>query len=280
MPGITSPHIAPELGMLLNKLATEAILENDPLFFPHNYADRGDREIAAFFAAILATGNRRAILSKLEILFKTMGPSPASFVTNFKIAKGKKLLNGFKHRFYTTNDIIGLIFALKKTLKRYESLENIFAEGLKNNDTEQKGCVDYCRLKGAIAYFVKYLKKSAEQYGFPIKSSLLPDPQGNSAFKRINLFLRWMVRKGGFDLGLWTCLGPESLIIPLDIAVGRAANCLKLTEKVTNTWRKAEEITISLLKYDPKDPVRFDFALSQYCRGEKFCAECLLRQVA
>lgn len=271
-----------DIGKLLDRLVREAgkpELDNDPLRFPHQYKDRVDKEVVAFFAAILATGNRSAILSKLTLFFNTMGPSPASFVNNFKIKKEDNPINSFKHRFYTTHDITGLIFALKAAYKDYNGLENLFIEGLNSSELKQKGCSDYCNLKSAIAHFIKYLAKSAELNRFPIHSSLLPNPEGNSPFKRINLFLRWMVRNGKPDLGLWTCMGQESLIIPLDVAIGRAGKCLGFTDKSTNNWRKAEEITSALKKIDHRDPVRFDFALSQYCRGKGFCTECSLRQV-
>ena len=270
------------LNRLVKRAGTRRALMNDPLQFPRRYNNRKDQEVVAFFSAILAWGKRSIIISKLEDLFGRMGPSPANFVFSYE-AKRQNLgpLRDFKHRTFSDRDVAGLTLAVKGAYKIYGNLEGLFENCLEETGEYQDAWSDErISLKEPLSCFVSKLRNEAARSGYPLVQNLLPDPMAGSACKRLILFLRWVVRRGEFDLGLWTCIGPESLIVPLDLILGRAGRCLGFTKRAANDWKAAEEITDALRKYDHLDPVRFDFALSQIgCppeRGKVSCRNCVL----
>lgn len=284
-------NLKKELGLLLEELCKDSqddsFLENDPLKFPRKYSNKLDIEISAFFSALMAWGKRAIILNKLEDLFGRMQPSPYEFVMRYTVRRNNLgAIAGFKHRTYKDKQVAGIILALKSAIEKYDNLESLFKEGL--NMAEAQGINDdgYMRLKFAIGHFVEMLKKFSSSAGFPLSNRHLPSPlQGESACKRMNLFLRWMVRKDGFDLGIWNCLQPGSLLVPLDLVVGRAGQCLGLSEKkAPNKWATAVQITESLKLFDVKDPTRFDFALSQIGCGPEgsfqACRKCRFVEIA
>lgn len=280
-----------DLGVLLAELCKDAndksFIENDPLKFPRKYSDKLDIEISAFFSALMAWGKRKIILNKLEDLFGRMQPSPAKFVMNYNVHRNNLgTISGFKHRTYNDKHIAGLVLALKTAIEKYGDLESLFQEGLDMAQAQGLPDDDYMKLKFAIGHFVNVLKNFSASAGFPLSNRHLPSPlDGESACKRMNLFLRWMIRKDGFDLGIWNCMQPDSLLVPLDLIVGRAGQCLGLTKKkAPNKWETAVEITESLKLFDALDPTRFDFALSQLGCGPEgdlqACKKCRFGIVA
>lgn len=284
-------HPKNELGLLLEELCRDAqdasFIENDPLKFPRRYTDKLDIEIAAFLSALMAWGKRAIILKKLEELFDRMQPSPWQFVRNYKAQKSNLgALAGFKHRTYNDKNIAGIILALKTTIEKYGDLESLFKEGLDMAEAQGLNDENYSALRFALGHFVEMLKKFSAAAGFPLSNRHLPSPvQGDSACKRMNLFLRWMIRKEGFDLGIWNCMPPASLLVPLDIIVGRAGQCLGFTRrKAPNKWETAVQITEALKAFDAADPTRFDFALSQIGCGPEgdfeSCKKCRFRNIA
>jgi len=227
----------------------------DPLQFPHQFNNLADIEIAAFISSIFAYGNVTQINNTLKTIFEKLGKSPAEFLSLTNPTHIEKIFKGFKHRFYTDVDIIIFFTFLNKTLIN-DSIKNIFYSGL-NSDEKN--------LKNAISSFSNYCLMGMKQlcnkeltHGMKF---MFPLPEKGSACKRMNLFLRWMVRKDELDFGLWNEIPASKLIIPVDTHIAQISKKLKLTNKTIANWQMAEEITKNLKKYDKRDPVKYDFAL-------------------
>ncbi|MGQ0507915.1 MAG: TIGR02757 family protein [Myxococcaceae bacterium] len=253
----------------------------DPVELPHRYQDPRDIEVSALLSACLAYGRADLFKPKLVGLLEPMGASPAEYVRALRVPEVKSLLNGFVYRFNLPTDIAVLLFGMQRALKEYGSLEGLFGAQLQREGS----------LHGALAGFTAALRDVPMA---PLRKAmgperglhhLLPSPLGAGAAKRLNLFLRWMVRgPDAVDFGIWKSIPASVLLIPLDTHIGRIAKHLGLTRRTDLSWRTAEEITASLRKLDPQDPVRFDFALCHYgmsgvCptrpKGEN-CARCAL----
>ena len=220
------------------------------MLFAHRYEDPADREIVAFLAAALAFGRVASILASIEDLLARLGPSPRAAVESFR-SNGRiaRALDGFVHRWVSADDLRPALGAIGRLVRRHGSLEGAFPE----RGTPRK------RIEGFAA------RARAAVRG-PLRrgtAHLFASPAGGSACKRLCLFLRWVVRPAdGVDLGLWTCVAPRDLIVPLDTHVVRIARRVGLTHRRTPGWAMAEEITAALATIDPEDPVRFDFALA------------------
>ncbi len=228
----------------------------DPLEFPHKYSNSSDIEITAFIASIFAYGNVKQILNSLNGIEKIITHHPYEFVLNFS-KKEYKYLSKLKHRFYTSEDIISLFNILNSSLKNYGSLKKMF---LLYYFEEEKN------LKNSISSFVGNLVNLCTHCNknnsiTPGLRFMFPDPLKGSACKRMNLFLRWMIRKDELDFGLWKEIPTNKLVIPVDTHIARICKELKLTKRKTTSWLMAEEITENLKKYDRLDPVKYDFAI-------------------
>lgn len=253
----------------------------DPLEFPHRYQDPRDIEVSALLAAALAYGRADLFRPKVDALLKRMGGSPATFVRELDVAGARALLEGFVYRFNVGTDVAVLLLGMGRALREHGSLEALFLQGLRTRGSWH----------GALDAFTTALRDVPME---PLRAALgperglhhlLPSPLGAGAAKRLNLFLRWMVRgPDGVDLGIWKRVRPSALLIPLDTHIGRISKHLGLTRRNDLSWRTAEEVTASLRALDAKDPVRFDFALCHYgmsgvCpatpRADN-CARCLL----
>lgn len=226
----------------------------DPLEFPHRFSNDYDIEISAFIASVFAYGNVKQIISTLEKLHGTMGKSPYDFVKNYSPGKSAGKFSQIKHRFYTQEDITNFFCALNKIYNTYGSLKYLFLLYYFEKESN---------LKNSISLFSKHLLEicpAAGQASHGMKF-MFPDPYKGSACKRMNLFLRWMIRKDELDFGLWPEIKPSQLVIPVDTHVARICKELKLTKQKTVSWKMAEEITENLKKIDPADPVKYDFAI-------------------
>ncbi|MBT8379745.1 MAG: TIGR02757 family protein [Ignavibacteria bacterium] len=227
-------------------------LEPDPLQFPHMFSDKKDIEVMALIASVFAYGNVKQINSSLNKFLKIAENEPHKFIRNYKYSvKSKSLI----HRFYSENDVCKLFVFLQSAYNEYGSLENLFLAGLEEN---------HLNLKNTITNFSNYfLSKSEKEFGEISRGIrfMFPLPEKGSACKRMNLFLRWMVRKDELDFGLWNEIPTKKLIIPVDTHIARVCKELKLTKQKNVNWKMAEEITENLKKFDPKDPVKYDFAL-------------------
>jgi uncharacterized protein (TIGR02757 family) len=250
----------------------------DPVELVHRYSDPRDIEVSGLLAAALAYGRADLFKPRVAGLLEQMGDSPAGYVSELTVARAKKLLDGFVYRFNLGTDVAVLLMGAGATLRRLGSLEALVVEGLAQRET----------LHGALAHFTKQLRGAAPLGELRRRLGpdrglhhLLPHPLGAGAAKRLNLYLRWMVRgPDPVDLGVWRRISPAQLIIPLDTHVQRISRLLGLTKRNDLSWRTAEDVTASLRLLDPEDPVRYDFALCHYgmsgaCPARPVRANCL-----
>jgi uncharacterized protein (TIGR02757 family) len=229
-------------------------LEPDPLQFPHLFKDEKDIEVIAFIASVFAYGNVKQIISSLQKFLTIADNKPFSFIQNFDNAGAAKEFS-FVHRFYSTKDIIQFFHLLKLAYSKFDSLKNLFLLGYNEADNTTKNAItnfSNCFLDKAQKEFVELSRGLI--FMFPL-------PEKGSACKRMNLFLRWMVRKDELDFGLWREIPTSKLIIPVDTHVARICKQLKLTKRKNVSWKMAEEITENLKKFDANDPVKYDFAI-------------------
>ncbi len=232
-------------------------IKPDPLQFVYEYSDRRDMEVAAFLAAALAYGRVRQIQKSLSKLFAIMGDSPYRFVLHFNDAR-RRAFQTFKHRFTTGEDIAELLGLLRRILHGYGSIEGFFCGFLERSDPN---------VIPALTRFCASLRELyACTYGRPVRpgvSYLLTSPEKGSPCKRLNLFLRWMVREDGVDAGLWRCVDKARLVVPLDVHMGRLCRILGLCPHKSPSMAAAIRVTESFLEIQPADPVKYDFALSR-----------------
>jgi uncharacterized protein (TIGR02757 family) len=234
-----------------------AQIEPDPLQFPHLFKDEKDIEAMAFISSVFAYGTVAQIVNILNKIVGIMNNQPHKFIINVEKKNLKEKLEGLKYRFYNENDIESFFLSLKKIYYRHGSLKNLFLMNYREKEPN---------LKSGITAFSKemlnttYSENGKNELSDGVKF-MFPLPEKGSACKRMNLFLRWMVRKDELDFGLWNDIPAEKLIIPVDTHIAKIAGKLKLTSRKVVNWNMAEEITEKLKKYDPDDPVKYDFAL-------------------
>jgi len=227
----------------------------DPLEFLHLYENFYDIEIAGIISSIFAYGNVKQIISTLNKIHKIMNYEPHKFILNFDFEKDKILFENIKYRFYTSQDIAILFSILNFIYKNYGSLKNLFLQNYDEEEINLKNAISKFSLE-LILISEKLLGKSTSGIKF-----MFSDPYSGSACKRINLFLRWMIRKDELDFGIWNEIPPNKLVIPVDTHIARICKELKLTELKNVNWKMAEEITENLKKFDPIDPIKYDFAI-------------------
>ncbi len=228
-----------------------AFIETDPVCIPHLFSRQQDIEIAALFAAIFAWGNRTTIISKSTLLLQLMDMAPYEFVMHHQEADLKKLLS-FKHRTFNTTDLLYFIHFLRHHFLHYPSLSTAFTNWMHPGDQDTSNA-----LNGFYSYFFSLEDAPART------RKHIATPSKNATCKRLNMFLRWMVRRDqcGVDFGLWNVLSPAQLICPIDLHVARVARKFKLLTRKQTDWQAALELTSNLKKMDPHDPVKYDFAL-------------------
>jgi uncharacterized protein (TIGR02757 family) len=255
--------LKPLLDQFLNESRQVERIAFDPIEFPHRYKHPRDVEVAALLSAALAYGRVDLFKPKIEGLLSQMGASPAEYVAALTMPRAVKLLDGFVYRFNLPADIAVLLFGMKHALRTHGSLEGLFLSGLV---ADEDGA-----WHRALAHFTASLRdvdeKAIKRALGPTRGlgHLLPTPLGPGAAKRLNLYLRWMVRgPDEVDFGVWKKISPSRLLIPLDTHIGRIAKHLQLTKRSDLSWRTAEEITAALRLIDPLDPVKYDFALCHY----------------
>ena len=230
-------------------------LEPDPLQFPHKFTDEKDIEAMAFIASVFAYGNVKQINHTLNKVVNLMNNKPYEFIINYNSKTSSKSLKGLKHRFYTENDISRLFQIMNLAYNEFASLKNLFLSGFNVQDGNTKDGIS------SFSYLLIHLyRKSFGKESRGVKF-MFPLPEKGSACKRMNLFLRWMVRKDELDFGLWNEIPVSKLIIPVDTHVASICAELKLTTRKNVSWKMAEEITENLKKFDPDDPVKYDFAI-------------------
>ncbi|MFY0591237.1 TIGR02757 family protein [Roseivirga sp.] len=226
-------------------------IENDPICIPHAYSLKQDIEITAFWAAILAWGQRITIINKCKTLFEMMDNQPYDFILNHQENDLKPFLN-FKHRTFNDIDTLYFITYLKSFYQKHDSLEQAFLYGIKDGDaTIENGLIEFHNQFFSLEEAPSRTRKH------------IATPARKSACKRINMFLRWMVRQDdqGVDFGIWKGIKPSQLVCPCDVHVERVGRRLGLIKRKQVDWQTALELTENLKQFDPFDPVKYDFAL-------------------
>lgn len=228
-----------------------SFIKSDPVCIPHLFTKKQDIEIAGFFAALFSWGNRTTIINKSKELIHLMSNAPHQFVMGCSDKELQRLQN-FKHRTFNSTDLLYCMEFFKFHYANHQSLETAFTQWMhKKDDTVENA------LRGFHHYFFS-LPDIPERTRKHIAT-----PEKNSSCKRLNMFLRWMVRqdKNGVDFGLWKNITPSQLICPLDVHVLRVAKRLHLLQRKQSDWQAALELTANLCKLDKQDPVKYDFAL-------------------
>jgi uncharacterized protein (TIGR02757 family) len=227
----------------------------DPIHIVRRFERADDREIVGFCAAALAFGRVASVLQSIERLLEVVGPHPAAYVRSFDVKQAGDF-SGLGHRWIRSADLVALIRILRGMLDRSGSIEQFFAEGYEAGASDVGVALDsFSRRALSLAPRQRRSKSS------PGVCYFFPRPSAGSACKRLNLFLRWMVRRDALDLGIWTSVPPSALVVPLDTHVIRVGRCLELTRYTSPGWAMAREITDALRRLDPGDPVKYDFAL-------------------
>jgi len=233
------------------------LIKPDPLQFVYHFFDHRDMEIAGLLSAVLAYGRVEQIQNSLTKLFTVIGQKPYEFVVNFNHNKRKKL-NGFKHRFNTGSDIADLLKLLKRVLREYGSIEKYFLKGY--NQTDENIIPALTKFSDTLLKIHASQNNGKSNRGLEY---LLVSPSNGSACKRLNLFLRWMVRYDQVDAGIWKSIDKAKLIVPIDVHMGRLCKFLGFHNNKTISLKTAVEITRHFSKIEPSDPVKYDFALSR-----------------
>ena len=243
-----------ELEDLTKKYETEEFIKDDPIQFPHRFklskqspAYLQDIEIAGFVASLFAYGNRKVFIKKLNELFEIMKNKPLEFVLNFN----PKSLEGFNYRFAKDFDIIEVFIILQKLYREYGGLTPLFKHGWASDNSIKS------MLQTVADYFYSNVQNGVGQ-GF---YHLIPNPKNGGAMKRMNMFLRWMVRKPPVDLGVWDFIPTSELLIPLDVHVARISREMGLLTRSSNDFKALLELNENLKKMDADDPAKFDFAI-------------------
>lgn len=241
-------------------------IPNDPICIPYEFSKKQDIEIAAFFAAILAWGQRKTIINKCRELFARMDNDPHQFMLHHSDHDLKVLL-GFKHRTFNDTDLLYFVAFFRMHYEQYASLEDAF---ILPGDRFNIDHLSNIPIEQSLNHFRSYFFSLEDYPRRTIKH--VSSPRQKSTCKRLNMFLRWMVRKdgAGVDFGIWNTLKPADLICPCDVHVDRVARKLGLITRKQTDWQTAVELTQELLKFDPSDPVKYDFALFGLGIEEKF----------
>jgi uncharacterized protein (TIGR02757 family) len=237
-----------------------SFIKEDPISIPHLFSKKQDIEIAGFFAAIFSWGNRTTIINKSKELLQLMDNAPHDFCLQHN-NKALKSLEGFKHRTFTATDLLYFIEFLKFHYSSHDSLEIAFTKGMHKKDETTENS-----LKGFYNYFFS-LPDVPQRTKKHIAS-----PDKNSSCKRLNMFLRWMVRNDnkGVDFGIWKNISPSQLICPIDVHVARISKKFNLLSRNQTDWNAALELTAYLRTLDKNDPVKYDFALFGIGVTEKY----------
>jgi len=229
----------------------------DPIQIVRRFSRNDDREVVAFCAAGLAFGRVSSVLQSIQRLVDVMGESPAAFVRRFEPARDGEPLRSFVHRWIRGADIIALLWVLHQILERSGSLESFFLEGDSEGEDVREGLDSFSSRAMSLDLRAAYGRVPAR----PGVAYFFPRPSAGSGCKRLNLFMRWMVRHDALDLGVWSRVSPSRLIVPLDTHIIRVGRCLKLTRYTSPGMPMALDITRALRALDPVDPIKYDFSV-------------------
>lgn len=226
----------------------------DPVNLVRRYSAGADREVVGFFAAGLAFGRVAGILQSIERLLVAVGPAPSAFVRRFNPQRDGGAIAPLGHRWTRGEDLSALVLLLRRMMDEAGSIEGFFLRGHDAGRVDVEHSLESFSSRALALAGEAHPRRRGLSYFFP-------RPSAGSACKRLNLYLRWMVRADAVDLGTWSGVSPSQLIVPLDVHVIRVGRCLGFTRRLSPGWRMASEITAALRRMDRDDPVRYDFAL-------------------
>ena len=245
------------LDALYHRYHHKEFVHPDPLEFLYNYDGIQDREIAGLLASSLAYGRVAQILKNVAIVLQIMNPSPYLYIKNGSDRRFQKDFESFQYRFTTAHEMQALLKGVRRVLNEFESLEQCMAQSMPAQSTD---------VADALPAFAAYMNGDTDCG----RNSLMPHPECGSACKRLNLFLRWMVRCDNVDPGGWNLLKPGQLIIPLDTHMHRFCKAMGLTHRKSADLRTAREITAAFRTIAPHDPARYDFSITRLgIRGDE-----------
>jgi uncharacterized protein (TIGR02757 family) len=251
-----STTVTQKLDALYNSFNV-ALSADDPINLVRRFPRAEDREVAGFCAAALAFGRVASVLNSIDRLYAVMGDAPAAFVREFDPQRDGRALASIVHRWIRGRDLVALLWILKQMLRR-GSIEEFFLEGDRADAPDVGDALESFSTRAMSTdlrpAYGRVPKRPGVCYFFP-------RPSKGSACKRLNLYLRWMVRHDAVDFGVWHRVSPSRLIVPLDTHVIRVGQCLRLTRHRSPGWRMAADITASLRALDPADPVKYDFSM-------------------
>lgn len=242
---MTTQELKIFLDKQVEKYNSPKFINTDPIQIPHKFSKKEDIEIIGFITAIIAWGNRTMIIKNCKKLIDIMQPSPHIFIINYE----EQPLD-FVHRTFNSSDLNYFFIALQNIYLNYNGLESVFTEGYLKNKSIKESIIHFRKI-----FFVLEHETRTEKH--------IANPAKKSAAKRINMFLRWMVRSDnkGVDFGLWKKINQRDLYCPLDVHTSRVARKLNLITRKQDDWLALEELNISLKRFDIDDPVKYDFAL-------------------
>ena len=280
--GRTAALLGERLEVLYRFYGPETVA-TDPIVFPRRYAAPEDREVAGWIASAFAYGQVPTIQSSVGRILTALGPRPAAgldAIGDFR-AFARESLSGFRHRFHGARDAAALLMAISRVRAEAGSVRAFFERELRPEEPDVAGLLSRVVARLLAIDYRPALGVRRLASRSPVRF-FFPDPADGSACKRWNLYLRWMVRRDAVDFGLWPGIPTDRLVIPTDTHVHRIARRLRLTRRKTADWKAAREITASLARFDPRDPVRFDYALCRIgildiCRPEVrrcLCEDC------
>jgi uncharacterized protein (TIGR02757 family) len=230
----------------------------DPIQIVRRWGAPADREVVGFLASALAFGRVSSVLQSIERVLALMGAEPAAYVRGFDPARDGAAFAGLVHRWTRGPDLVALVWIMRQMIDRSGSIEGFFIEGYDAHAPDVASALDSFSTR-ALALDVRAAYGRVPRR--PGVCYFFPRPSAGSGCKRLNLFLRWMVRRDALDLGVWTRVPPAALMVPLDTHVIRVGKCLGLTRRVSPGWPMVRDITASLRQLDPADPVKYDFSL-------------------
>lgn len=256
---MTKADVANLLREKTKQYNTRAFIQTDPIQIPHRFSQKGDIEISAFLTADISWGQRTTIINNATRLMEWMDNSPLEFVLNFQPADLRPF-ERFVHRTFNGDDCLTFLHALQRIYKYEGGLENTISRAFANEKL----------IPGSG--WNKFKTQFFSEDHLPRSRKHLPDPMMGSAAKRMNMFLRWMVRKDdqGVDFGIWNTMKPADLYIPLDVHTSRVGRKLGLLQRKQDDWRAVIELTDALKRIEPRDPISLDYALFGLGAFEKF----------
>ena len=252
----TSALLKDELERVLGKYQKEDYLDTDPISVPHRYSRARDIEMSGFLSAMMAFGNVKSMLPAIDSAIGWLGPSPVGRLLELDEEALRRELIGFRYRWLGPEDIVAFLLCMRHAYLNNSGLEPLFAAGM-NASSEHTWDGLHALLSGLREHV-----DAAELQRYGVRY-LLPQPYGKGAYKRVHLFLRWMVRDDVIDFGLWNAAKPSQCIIPIDTHIARIASLLGLTNRKSRDGKMAQALTLELARLDPDDPTKYDFALTR-----------------